>query len=303
MVMAGVVAVTTGIDIGSNGSLPILEQNGIPIVGGIPANMVEMRSPIAFYFSGATPGGYGGFIGHAIEYLDASRIVLAHGEFESFTIATRDYGAALAEALGLEVEVIPFPLFSLDFLPVLTKAAEFNPDAIVVAAADLSCAPIMQLMVELGIEAQLYLVGACAAEEIQEVAGSAIESVLFNSEGPLETSLESSIYEEVVEQYAVDPAGGVGTVSMRGFLNLYDLLVELDQNETGISSESLIELIRSSNQRSSFWGHPYTCDGNQIPGLPSLCAPQQLLFSIEDDELVPAHDGWIDTPALFAEIG
>ena len=36
----------------------------------------------------------------------------------------------VAEALGLEVEVIPFPLFSLDFLPVLTKAAEFNPDAI-----------------------------------------------------------------------------------------------------------------------------------------------------------------------------
>ena len=303
MVMAGVVAITTGIDVGSNGSLPILEQNGIPIVGGIPANMVEMKSPIAFYFSGATPGGYGGFIGHAIEYLDASRIVLAHGEFESFTIATRDYGAALAESLGLEVEVIPFPLFSLDFLPVLTKAAEFNPDAIVVAAADLSCAPVMQTMVELGIEAQLYLVGACAAEEIQEVAGSAIESVLFNSEGPLEESLESSIYDEVVWQYASDPAGGVGTVSMRGFLNLYALLVELDQSDTGISSESLIELIRSSNQRPSFWGHPYTCDGNQIPGLPSLCAPQQLLFSIEEGELVPAHEGWIDTPSLFAEIG
>tara|TARA_Y100001960_G_scaffold310561_1_gene370184 strand:- start:36 stop:1112 length:1077 start_codon:yes stop_codon:yes gene_type:complete len=303
MVMAGVVAVTTGIDVGSNGSIPIFEQNEIPIVGGIPANMVEMKSPMAFYFSGATPGGYGGFIGHAIEYLDAKRIVLAHGEFESFTIATRDYGAALAEALGLEVELIPFPLFSLDFLPVLTKAAEFEPDAIVVAAADLSCAPIMQTMVELGIEAQLYLVGACAAEEIQEVAGSAIESVLFNSEGPLEESLESSIYDEVVWQYASDPAGGVGTVSMRGFLNLYALLVELDQSDTGISSESLIELIRSSNQRPSFWGHPYTCDGNQIPGLSSLCAPQQLLFSIEEGELVPAHEGWIDTPSLFAEIG
>ena len=111
-------------------------------------------------------------------------------------------------SLGLEVELIPFPLFSLDFLPVLTKAAEFDPDAIVVAAADLSCAPIMQTKVELGIEAQLYLVGACAAEEIQEVAGSAVESVLFNSEGPLEESLESSIYDEVVKQYASDPAGG-----------------------------------------------------------------------------------------------
>ena len=140
---------------------------------------------------------YAGFIGHAIEHFGASRIVLAHGEFESFTVSTRDYGAALAEALGLEVKLIPFPLFTFDFLPVLTKAAEFEPDAIVVAAADLSCAPIMQTMVDLGIEAQLYLVGSCAAEEILEVAGSAAETVLFNSESPLEATVDGAVYEEI----------------------------------------------------------------------------------------------------------
>ena len=100
-----------------------------------------------------------------------------------------------------------------------------------------------------------------------------------------------------------DLAGGVGTVAMRGLMNLYSLLLELDQTESGMSSESLIDLIQNSDQRPSFWGHPYTCDGNQIPGLPALCAPQQKLFYVIDGELAPAHDGWIDTPALFAEIG
>ena len=75
-------------------------------------------------------------------------------------------------------------------------------------------------MVELGIEAQLYLVGACAADEIQEVAGSAIESVLFNSEGPISEGLEGSIFEEVVEQYADEPAGGVGTVAMLSLIHI-----------------------------------------------------------------------------------
>jgi len=301
MVMADVVAVTTGIDIGSTGAIPIFEQNGIPVVGGIPTNMAEMESPSAFYFSGAMAGAYAGFIGHAIEHFGASRIVLAHGEFESFTVSTRDYGAALAEALGLEVKLIPFPLFTFDFLPVLTKAAEFEPDAIVVAAADLSCAPIMQTMVDLGIEAQLYLVGSCAAEEILEVAGSAAETVLFNSESPLEATVDGAVYEEVVAQYASEPAGGVGTVSMRGFLNLYALLIELGPDAG--SREALLDLIRSAVDRPSFWGHPYTCDKQQIPGLPALCAPQQAIFSIVEGEVVPADDGWIDTPALFAQLG
>ncbi|MEE2768031.1 MAG: ABC transporter substrate-binding protein [Actinomycetota bacterium] len=301
MVMAGVVAVTTGIDVGSTGSIPIFEENEIPVIGGIPANMVDMASPLAFYFSGGVPGGYAGFIGHAVEHFGASRIVLAHGEFESFTVSARDYGAAVATALGMEVELIPFPLFTFDFLPVLTKAAEFEPDAVVVAAADLSCAPIMKTMIDLGIDAQLYLVGACAAEEILEVAGNAADSVLFNGENPLEVTLEGTIYEEVIEQYATEPAGGVGTVSMRGFLNLYALLSELGSEAD--SREALLALIRSAVDRPSFWGHPYTCDGQQVPGLPALCAPQQTIFSIAEGELVPAHEGWIDTPALFAQLG
>ena len=49
----------------------------------------------------------------------------------------------------------------------------------------------------------------------------------------------------------------------------------------------------------SFWGHPYTCDGKQVPDLPSLCAPQQTLFTIDDDNELTFISDWIDTVALF----
>ena len=81
----------------------------------------------------------------------------------------------------------------------------------------------------------------------------------------------------------------------------YSLLIELGPDAG--SREALLDLIRSAVDRPSFWGHPYTCDRQQIPGLPALCAPQQAIFSIVEGEVVPADDGWIDTPALFAQLG
>ena len=50
--------------------------------------------------------------------------------------------------------------------------------------------------------------------------------------------------------------------------------------------------------RPSFWGHPYTCDGAQVPGLPALCAPQQTLMTVVDGEPDPFGE-WIDTVELF----
>ena len=47
----------------------------------------------------------------------------------------------------------------------------------------------------------------------------------------------------------------------------------------------------------------YTCDGKQIPELPSLCASQEVLVSIAADgqTFSEESDGWIDVPKLVAE--
>jgi len=207
----------------------------------------------------------------------------------------------VAESLGIDLEVISYPLTATDFLPVLTRAAESDPDSIIVAAAGSACAPIMTTYADLGIEAQLYLVGACADEEIIRAAGGAHDGVIFNSEGPplsVET-IEGQIFTSVNELYADDEAGGAGTVGLRGFLNLYALMADLGPD--GVSREAILDAVRSAEDEPSFWGHSYTCDGAQIDGLPSLCAPQQTLLRVEQPgENITVSEDWIDTVALFA---
>ena len=301
MVQEGVVALVGGINVMSQAAFPILEQNGIPVVGGIPAGLTEQRSAISFTFSGGSSGGLAAFMKHAADN-GAERAVIAYGEFDAFEVAAADYGAVVGEHLGLDVKLVRFPVIAADFLPVLNQAIEFEADAVVIAAADSSCVSIMKTFKELEIDAQLYLVGACAADHVIEAADGANIGVVFNSEGPPDDSdVEGTLFDEVTNRYNTGPAQAAGTVGFRGMMNLYGVLVELGAGQ--ITSEAIIERLRQSVDHESFWGHPYTCDGRQVPGLPALCAPQQTLFLMESVGEVTYVSGWIDTAELFAASG
>lgn len=300
MEQADVVALVGGLDVTSNGSIPVLEQNGIAQVGGIPANLVEQQSDVTFFLSGGVTGALAAFLAHAAE-AGGERAVLAYGEFESFTVAANDYAKPVAESLGMDLETVSFQLTATDFLPVLTRAAESDPDAIIVAAAGAACAPIMRTYRDLDIEAQLYLVGACADDEILLAADGAEEGVIFNSEGPPagQGDVEGGIFASVNELYANDEAGGAGTVGLRSFFGLYGVISDLGAD--GISRPAILDSMRTSVDRPGFWGHSYTCDGEQVAGLPALCAPQQSLIRVgAGGEIVTINDEWYDTVALFA---
>ncbi len=297
MVSENVVAVAGGIDVTSNGSIPILEQNGIPIFGGIPANLVEQRSPVNFFLSGGGAGGAAAFMAHAAEN-GAETVVLAYGEFESFEVAARDYGAAVGESLGLNVELVSFPIVATDFLPVLTTAEQVEADALIVLAADTACIPLMEGSVQLGLEAQLYLPGSCAADAIVEAAGDNVEGVIFNSEGPVDPAdVEGALYDLAINTYAPGPAGGAGTVGFRGVMNLYSILLELGGDN--ITSQGITDIASAAVDRPSYWGHAYTCDGERVPGLPALCAPEQVLFTTPPGGTSYAVTDWIETDDLF----
>jgi branched-chain amino acid transport system substrate-binding protein len=300
MVAEGVVALVGGVHVLSDAAAPILEQNGVVSIGGIPANLVEQRSPNAFFFSGGDAGALAAFMAHAADN-GRARVALAYAEeIESFAVAARDYGAVVGASLGLEVELIPFSFFATDYEPVIRRAQEVGADALIVLAATVACLPVMRAATDLGLDAQLYLTGACAGTSGVEAAGDAAVGVIFNAEGAVDgADVEGRLYQAVVDRYAVEPAGGAGTVGFRGFMNLYGLLLAAGDDPT---SPTLVELARSAVDRPSFWGHPYTCDGNQVPGLPALCAPQQVLFGVPavGEPFAAVVSDWIPTDELFA---
>jgi branched-chain amino acid transport system substrate-binding protein len=307
LVQDDVVAVLGGLDVTSNGSIPVLEQNGVPYVGGIPVNFDEMRSPISFQFSGGSPGAMTAFASHAAE-TGAERVSVVYADYGPIKAAAVDYGVRLLESMGVaEVTEVPYPITATDMLPVLTQAAAGDPDAILMFAADAACVRTMETAADLGLDADVYLVGSCAAPAILQEAGEAAEGIVFSIEGPIEATgddvVDGPLYVAASERYGIegfDPQSA-GTVSFRSTMNLYGVLRALGADD--ISSAAIIDHLRAARDVPSYDGHPYTCDGEQIPALPALCAPQQVLARVVDGRLTPESDGWIDVPEVLAEHG
>lgn len=304
MVEAKVVAVLGGIGLANGAALAILEENDIPWVGGIPINDDEMASPVSFQFSGGSPGAFAAFAQQAVAVDGSDRVAILYAEFPSIELAALDYGGAVARKLGAEVTEVSFPLISQDFATPVQKAVENDPDAVFVATADLSCAPVMQALVDLQTDATIYMVGACAdVKHVDEVGADKIVGFRFNIEGLLDQNAspnaDTEIYNIAMETYAPETsARSAATVAFRGAMNLWALLDELGAETT---PREIIDGFRSKVDEPSFDGHPYTCDGQQVPDFPSLCAPQQVIAELTGpNEFVQASDGWIDVPAVLA---
>lgn len=294
---AGVPAVLGGIDVFGNG-VDTLADNEIPYVGGIPVSMSSVSSPSSYQWSGGTWGATIAFADHAATELGAESVAIAYPEFGPITDSA-ERGRQVLDAAGVgEVQMIPYPITATDLTSPLQAAAAARPDALIMLAADMGCKGAFDGVETVGLDAQLYLVGACATPKIIEEAGPAkTDGTIFNVEGPIDRSADNvdfSLYVAAAEEYGdgFDPVGA-GTVSFRSFMNLWAVLVELDE----VTPQSISEALGARADELSFMGHPYTCDQQQLSGLPAMCSPQQILARIEDGELVQIGD-WIDVGAV-----
>ncbi len=301
-VREGVVAVTAGINISSADAMAVYEQNGIPLLGGIPVNDIDMTSEIAHQWSGGTAGMFSAWSYYAAEELGAEKIVMAVADFAPNVAAAEDFGRPVAESFGAEVEVIKFPLTETDYGPTMNKVAELDADAAFIGVVDTGCIASVQAANAVGLDIPLFFSGACASPDIEEQLGDEVDGAIFAIESIIETEdpeIDRSLYFDVVSTYGEEGMElvGAGTVSVKSIMNIWDLMNELGPDD--VTPDTLTQLVGQSQERASFMGYPYTCDGQQMPDLPAVCSPQQVLIQNSDGDLVQLSDGWIDVAALF----
>ncbi|MBJ7381122.1 MAG: ABC transporter substrate-binding protein [Acidimicrobiia bacterium] len=299
MVEKKVVAVTGGIDVFGDG-IKILNDNGIPFIGGIPVSTASASVPTSFQFSGGIWGAFLAFADYSAKNLKAKNVSILYTDFGPITDGANTAKDAL-ENLGVKVQMIPFPVITTDYLTPITEAVQSNPDAIIVGTADTGCVPSFRATEELKTKAALFFTGACAAPKILESAGeSATEGAYFNIEQilpkPGTVDPDTSLYNFVLAKYQprLDPAGA-GTVAFRSSMNLYMQMKSLGAKAT--NRAAIIDAFRKSVDHPSFNGHPYTCDGKDFPGLPALCTSEEVIVQNVKGTLVP-RTGWIDVGAL-----
>lgn len=296
-VEAGVPVVLGGIDVFGDG-LVTLADNEIPFVGGIPVSTSSVTSPSSYQWSGGTWGATVAFAHHAATKAGADRVTIVYPEFDPTTDGARMGERVLKEAGVSEVQMIPYPITATDLSSPIQAAAATDPDALILLAADMGCQGAFDGVATTGVEAQVYLVGACAAPAIVDQADpESADGTIFNVEGPIDRSednVDFSLYAAVADEYGdgFDPVGA-GTVTFRSVMNLWAAMVQLDE----VTPEALTSALASKVDEPSFMGHPYTCDGEQLGDLPAMCSPHQILARLEGGELVQIGD-WIDVGAV-----
>ncbi len=300
-VQAGVPAVLGGIDVFGTG-IDTLADNGIPYVGGIPVSSASATSPASYQWSGGTWGATVAFAHDAATRGRAKRVAIVYPEFGPITNSA-GYGRTTLEHAGVhDVQMVPYPITATDLTSPLQAAASSHPDALIVLAADTGCKGAFDGVQTVGITAQVYLVGACAAPKIVDEAGpERTDGTILNVEGPVDRSaanVDFDLYTSVAATYGdgFDPVGA-GTVSFRSFLNLYRVLVGIEGEPTAAAVRAGLEAQRGTP---SFMGHPSTCDHHQIAGLPAMCSPQQILAELHGGQLTQLGT-WIDVGAAYGD--
>jgi len=297
----GLPVVLGGIDVFGNG-IDTLADNGIPYVGGIPVSTQSVTSPVSFQWSGGTWGATVAFSSYAASTLKAERVAIVYGDFGPIADSAH-YGERTLERLGVdEVQLVPYPITATDLTSPLQAAASGKPDAVILLAADTGCKGGFDGVQTVGLEAQMFYVGACATPKVVEAAGPAkTNGAIFNVEGEIDQEdpdPDAVLYTAVVRKYGdgLDPIGA-GTVTFRSFMNLYRVLRGLGAEPT---PEAIIEALEAQRDVPSFMGHPSTCDHEQLDGLPALCAPQQILAQMDDGQLTQLGT-WIDVGRVYGD--
>jgi branched-chain amino acid transport system substrate-binding protein len=297
MVSKKVAAVLGGIDIWGTG-ITTLQNNNIPLVGGIPVSFDSARSPISFQFSGGTWGAALGMGQYAIEELDAKKIAMIYAEFGPITDSAK-LGKAAMENHGAEVTMVSVAAVNADMVQALNTAAQAKPDVVLALTADSGCKPTMLTAKQIGLTVPIMYTGACAAPKIIDSVDGAAEGAIFNLEADLDTkSPDNVLYRAVADRYGSKYKydwQSAGTVSFRGAINLYAVLRELGADN--VTPAAILAAFREASDRPSFFGHPYTCDGEQLDGYPAMCSPQQTLGTLKDGAIAPLSD-WIDVNAF-----
>ncbi len=303
----GVVSVLGGLAISSGAAVKVLEQNNIPWIGGIPLNAEEMQSKIAFQFSGGSPGAFAAFAWHAAKELKAKRVSVLYTDLPQVKFAVQDYGIALLKSYGIEVNEVTTPLTTTDWAPVVQNALSTNPEAVIVGAADFACPKVIEAIAAAGSSAQIYQVGSCADDKwLQQVGYDKVGNTLFNIEGRLDQTIsndaDTEIYTAVMAKYQPSTNGrSAAGIAFKSAMNLWNALVEIGPDAT---PSKIIDFFQGTVDHRSWDGHSYTCKTEQVPNLPSLCAPQQVLLRIKSaTTFEEGYPDWIDVPKILSDAG
>jgi branched-chain amino acid transport system substrate-binding protein len=296
---AGPVAVVGGVDLGADASLPLLEEAGVPYVTGSPTLAAELTSPGSFAFTAGIAGDLLALAQHLVEDRGVTRLAVLHADLPGLLNTAVGAAEAIFSARQVDARLVAEDVDAPDFAAALTSATAGEPEALLLVFPPQSCARVVQAAASLGVETELFLPGACASPAVASAAAPLRDQVVFASAfEPLPADGGS---EEQIAYRAGVPEEQRSPLSQASFGAVLNVSRVVAGGATDASAVRAA-LSQAGGEPSTF-AHPYTCDGQQVPLLPSVCNANARLLRFDDGDLVDVDGEWIDGVDLVRSLG
>ena len=251
---------------------------------------------------GASPGAVSALSRYIGEDLKAKKVSILYFDVPAATLAINTFAKPILEKLGTtDINLVAESATAADYTSAVTKAGQGDPDAILVLFAGQACSKIMEATASLGIDSsKMVYVQTCGSDSQLKAGGGGAANATFNS--PYLTvdsdDAEVKVYKDAMEEYASDAPLGPG--SQTGFntvMNVYNQLKTLDPN--AITPAALTQALKAAKDAPSFMAHPYTCDGQQVPGLTAVCNANERIVKYENGNFSDVTGDWVDGVSLL----
>jgi branched-chain amino acid transport system substrate-binding protein len=285
-------------ELGTAGSVPIIDAAGVPMIGvaGITPELVGSKNASAFGLDAVAD--WAGWTKYLTTDGGAKTINLLNLDIPVapvFEAVVRSVAEANGATLG---EVVSLPLTATDVTSQMAAVSQGDPDVIMAVSSAQLCVPISQAHAGIAAEAKLFLPGICGSPQTLEAGGSSIDNTYigFGSLNPYDMSEpDVETYRRALDTYGTDiPLSQFAGNAFTAVINLKMVIDALDPAE--VTPAAIGAAVRGGVDVPSFMTDPYTCD-ERLPFSPVTCSRGRRVFEVTDGELANLSDQWYDGTA------
>jgi len=282
-------------ELGTAGSVPIIEKAGVPLVGAAGVTPELVLSHDAFAFGLDAVADWAGWTKYLATDGKAKTINLINLDIPAapvFEKAVRSVAAANGAKVG---RVVSLPLSATDVTAQMAAAAEGGPDVIMAVVTAQLCVPTAQAHESISPQTKLFLPGTCSGPQTIAAAGSSMDGALVGV-GAL-NPYDKRQPDVATYRRALDTYGDHVPLSQfagNAFTAVMNLKAVLDKvGPTSVTPDAIVSAIKAGADVPSFMTDTYACDG-KVPGSPSTCVRGRRVLEVKKGELATLSDRWYD---------
>jgi branched-chain amino acid transport system substrate-binding protein len=289
------VAFVGAADLGTSGSIPVIEQADLAFIGGVPFTPTEQNSPNSIQFIGQSNAIFAAIGKYASTVLKAKSAGIFYYDLPVGKAASDAAEAALKAGGTSDVNTVSADPSAADISPNIAALGAKNPDVLIVQQLGPTCVSMLQTKQSVAPDAKILTTDACSDQKILQAAGSAAEGTLIASDYNLLTDTSDKdvqTYLAAVAKYQPDlQQNGVTVAGFSTIMNVWATFNKVPDGE--LTTKTILDTFRSGTDNPNFMAHPYTCNG-AVPSMSSVCNFNERIGVVKDGKVQLADDNWYD---------